>query len=69
MTKKCPNCGRSVKGHPNKKFCNSSCKDRYHNRTNPRGYYAPKDEYDEGHYEGMNAMEEGWDGHKVWFRR
>lgn len=44
-TRKCPNCSRRVSGHPNKKFCNSRCKDRYHNRTNPRGYGA-RDDWD-----------------------
>lgn len=45
MTRKCPNCGAKITGHPNKKFCNSRCKDAYHNRTNPRGYgrYEPKE--------------------------
>jgi len=23
-----------------KKFCSNRCKDRYHNKHNPRGYYA-----------------------------
>ena len=36
-TRKCPQCGGKVKGHPNKKFCGSRCKDKFHNRTNPRG--------------------------------
>lgn len=40
LRRKCPNCGRPVVGHPNKKFCNSKCKDRYHNVRNPRGVYA-----------------------------
>lgn len=64
--KNCPNCGRTVKGHPNKKFCGQKCKDRFHNFTNPRGYYKPKDDW---HEEAMSAMEEGWDGHKVWTER
>ncbi|MBL4940357.1 MAG: hypothetical protein JKY81_01690 [Colwellia sp.] len=38
MTKrKCPNCERSISGHPNKKFCGSRCKDKFHNKHNPRG--------------------------------
>jgi hypothetical protein len=61
MAKHCPNCNRKVTGHPNKKFCGSKCKDRYHNRVNPRGYGLRALEDD-----AMNAMEEGWDGHKVW---
>jgi len=36
----CPNCGDPVIGHPNKKFCNQRCKDRYHNIRNPRGRFA-----------------------------
>jgi len=31
-------CGMVIIGHPNKKFVNTKHKDRYHNRTNPRGY-------------------------------
>ena len=64
MAKHCPYCQRTVKGHPNKKFCGQKCKDRYHNTVNPRGYGARRD--DDWHEAGMNAMEEGWDGHKVW---
>lgn len=26
--------------HPSQRFCKTKCKDRYHNRQNPRGYYA-----------------------------
>ena len=33
-------CGQIIKGHPNKKFFNTKHKDKYHNFTNPRGYYA-----------------------------
>lgn len=33
-------CNSIVIGHPNKRFCNKKHKDRYHNKTNPRGYYA-----------------------------
>jgi hypothetical protein len=60
--KKCPNCGKKVVGHPNKRFCRSKCKDRFHNTNNPRGYFAhlnpshPEYVVDEG--------PEGWDGHK-----
>lgn len=40
--RKCPNCKREVKGHPNKRFCSNkgdgNCKDAYHNWVNPRGY-------------------------------
>ena len=27
----CKCCQKGIVGHPNKKFCNSKCKDRYHN--------------------------------------
>lgn len=43
--RKCPNCSKVISGHPNKKFCNSRCKDRYHNRTNPRGYGLHRADY------------------------
>lgn len=39
-------CGQQFSGHPNKKFLNQRHKDKYHNRTNPRGYAAPKDDWD-----------------------
>lgn len=35
-------CGQTFTGHKNKLFVNTKHKDRYHNRTNPRGIYAPK---------------------------
>ena len=38
VNKICPNCYKNVKGHPNKKFCCQKCKDRYHNKHNPRGW-------------------------------
>ena len=34
-------CGKIVIGHSNKKFFSTKHKDQYHNRTNPRGFYAP----------------------------
>lgn len=40
IIRQCPNCHKTVSGHPNKVFCNSNCRYKYHNRTNPRGYYA-----------------------------
>lgn len=33
-------CGHAITGHLNKKFLNKKHKDKYHNRTNPRGIYA-----------------------------
>lgn len=45
--KTCPNCGRKVVGHKNKKFCGQRCKDHYHNRNNPRGYGSYDRYYDD----------------------
>jgi hypothetical protein len=41
--KLCPNCAKPVVGHPNKKFCSSTCKDRFHNQAayNAGYRYAP----------------------------
>lgn len=38
--RRCPYCGKVIKGHPNKKFCNGKHKDKYHNAKNPRGIFA-----------------------------
>jgi ribosomal protein S27AE len=38
--RRCPNCGKVVIGHPNKKFCKQKCRDRYHNDRNPRGFFS-----------------------------
>ena len=38
--RKCPSCGKPITGHPNKKFCGLTCKDRFHNTHNPRGVQA-----------------------------
>lgn len=57
--KKCPNCRREIKGHPNKKFCSNkgwgNCKDAYHNRVSPRGYGAESIDHDD---------DPSWDAHK-----
>lgn len=74
VTKKCKGCGRSFKGHPNKKFHSKKCKDTYWNWKNPRGKFARLSdpayvrqmEIDELERIGTEAMEEGWDGHKAW---
>lgn len=59
MKKKCRNCRREIKGHPNKKFCSNkglgNCKDAYHNLWNPRGIAASDDHYDD---------DPSWDAHK-----
>lgn len=37
--RKCQNCSNSIDHkHINAKFCGSKCKDKYHNKHNPRGY-------------------------------
>lgn len=61
--KRCPNCGNRVIGHPNKKFCGSRCKDRFHNVHNPRGYFAHLADRDI-HDQAQADAELGWDGHK-----
>lgn len=35
--RRCPLCNKIITGHPNKKFCNSKHRYRYHNIHNPRG--------------------------------
>lgn len=34
---KCEHCGKE---HNRKRFCSNNCKDRYHNKHNPRGIAA-----------------------------
>lgn len=68
MTKRCPHCQTIVHGHPNKKFCNTACKDSHHNLTNPRGKFAhlkvtPEEalrrDMEDDHREAMDAQEAG----------
>jgi hypothetical protein len=40
MNKKCPQCGKRVIGHPNKRFCKQKCKDGYHNARKPLSPWA-----------------------------
>ncbi len=40
--RKCPYCNKTVTGHPNKKFCNSKHRYKYHNLHNPRGFGLKK---------------------------
>ncbi len=36
--RRCKHCDKDISHkHPNAKFCNSHCKDKYHNTHNPRG--------------------------------
>jgi len=35
LQKKCEYCGAK---HQRKRFCSNTCKDRFHNKNNPRGY-------------------------------
>lgn len=62
--KNCAQCGRH---HNRKKFCSNTCKDRYHNEHNPRGYGLLRENENDGDAyscAGQDAMEDGWDGHK-----
>lgn len=45
------------------RFCSKSCKAQ--KQTRDTGYASPRGDGD-WHLAGLNAMEEGWDGHKVW---
>ena len=54
----CKNCGCSIRHkHSNAKFCGLKCKDRFHNRLNPRGYGARR--VDEAFDDDLS-----WDAHK-----
>lgn len=57
----CPNCNKIVKGHPNKVYCNSRCKDKYHNTHNPRGYFA---HLAHSNREVDHDDDPSWDAHK-----
>jgi len=54
----CKQCGRLIKHkHPNAKFCNLRCKDRFHNTHNPRGYgLKERDIEDEFHPYDSEAL-------------
>jgi len=65
---KCEQCGKE---HLRPRFCSNKCKDRWHNTHNPRGIATPPDPAlaasimnDEILSAGMDAIEDGWDGHK-----
>lgn len=39
--RRCKNCNNTIEHkHINAKFCGQKCKDKFHNRTNPRGKFA-----------------------------
>ena len=64
---KCKHCkGKYIKKHPSQKFCKIKCKDRFHNKHNPRGYGLRDREAEKksDHEAGLDAMESGWGGHK-----
>lgn len=57
--RRCKQCGKPITHkHPNAKFCNLKCKDRYYNIHNPRGYgIRPKiDIEDETHPQDPDAL-------------
>ncbi len=64
---KCDNCGKE---HTRRRFCSNRCKDRFHNRHNPRGLaLIPAEQRqaqteEEMYHAGMDGLEVGWDGHK-----
>ncbi len=58
MFRKCKGCPKDISTkHKNAKFCSPGCKDRYHNRTNPRGWGLR-------HTDAEDSFDLGWDGHK-----
>jgi ribosomal protein L24E len=64
---KCDFCG---KPHHRKRFCSDKCKDRWHNKHNPRGIALSKNHFSKDlenqriHECGLDSVESGWDGHK-----
>ncbi len=64
--KLCENC-RSKKARV--RFCSNKCKDRFHNKQNPRGYFRHLSSHSRGseHIIAMDSREDGWDGHKDTF--
>lgn len=37
IPKTCPNCGKDVDGHANKKYCSAECREQYWDTVNPKG--------------------------------
>ena len=74
MKRKCQNCDKSIDHkHPNAKFCRTKCKDKFHNRNNPRGYGVSWTECCDTDYDRWKkgadeaSFDPGWDGHKDTF--
>jgi len=58
-------CGLNIsRKHINAKFFNKRHKDDYWNQVNPRGYGSEESDQEAAHEAGLEAQEEGWDGHK-----
>lgn len=60
---KCENCGAN---HKRRRFCSNTCKDKFHNRTNPRGFQerTPISKFEMQEKEFDDAMFDataGWD--------
>lgn len=47
--KACPHCGKIIEGHPNKKYCDSKCREnyRYHNNPERREYNKNRNQRDD----------------------
>ena len=65
---RCNNCGKSI-GKNRNRFCSNKCKNRFHNKTNPRGKFAhlnPDNQTADDTYKRDVCMEGefGWDSHK-----
>jgi endogenous inhibitor of DNA gyrase (YacG/DUF329 family) len=55
----CPQCSKSIEHkHPNARFCGLRCKDRYHNKHNPRGFglQRERDIDDDTHPQDPDAL-------------
>jgi hypothetical protein len=70
MAKKCQQCGKKLpKGR--KRFCRNKCKDRWHNKTNPRGKFAHLNPDNQTPEDVRRQAEDdcalGWDAHKDTF--
>ena len=64
--KLCENCNKKK---ARIRFCSNKCKDRFHNKQNPRGYFRHLSSHsrDSEHIIAMDSREDGWDGHKDTF--